>query len=499
MNCFRLILIIFLFSHLMACNQAKESGGEALTKPNIIFIYADDLGRGLLGINGQKIIMTPNIDRLAEEGLQFRNSYGNNYCLPARASLLTGLHDCHSNGWNYVPGGIWIEYREGKFSFSEVVDSINKAHGIIPEEEVFLPQLLQKAGYYTAQIGKLEWGFATTPSRLERHGWDYHFGYYDHKDCHGFYPKSLFRNGEEVFFKGNPSFDSKTKGEQYSQELFLEDILKFIRNYAKETPFFLYHPTQIPHGDIMIPQIHPDFKDNENLTQTQKEYASMVKMLDDHIGIIMKELELKGIADNTLVIFSVDNGHEIYYELKHQQVYDKSKGILSDKFDSEHDGDVFNGNGNLSGKKFSFWEGGIRVPLIVKWPGKIEPGSSTDLLVANYDLMPTLADIAGIEMPPGKDGISYLPTLLGKADLQKEHDFIVNRGFVRYADHEGVSLISRDGWKLRYFEKSEIYRLHNLKSDSKENLDLSLEFPEKLMELKGWLHSEYNSLRKDIK
>jgi arylsulfatase A-like enzyme len=491
------LLFATAFTILFLQNSCYEKE-KSPTQPNIIFIYADDLGAGLLGINGQKIITTPNIDKLAEEGMQFRNSYGNSYCLPARASLLTGLHDCHSNGWNYVPGGMWIEYREGKHSFTEVVDSINKLHGNIPDEEVFLPQLLKNAGYYTAQIGKLEWGFATTPYRLERHGWDYHFGYYDHKDCHGFYPKSLFRNGKEVFIDGNYSPDSKTKGDNYSQELFLEDILKFIRNYSNDGPFFLYHPSQIPHGDIMIPQIHPDFIDNENLTHTQKEYASMVKMLDDHVGIIMKELKLKGIDDNTVVIFSVDNGHEIYYELKHQKVYDSSKSILSDKFDTERDGDIFNGNGNLSGKKFSFWEGGIKVPLIVRWPGKVEPGSETDLLVATYDLMPTLAEIAKIEMPPGKDGISYLPALTGQSDKQIEHDFIINKGSVRYAGHRGAALITGDGWKLRYFEGSEIYMLHNLNSDPKENHDLAMEFPEKLKILKDMFHKEYNSPRRDI-
>lgn len=498
MNSLKIILLYSSFSFLMSCDHTKESKDVILTRPNILFIYADDLGSGLLGINGQEIIKTPNIDKLAMDGMRFTRSYGTSYCLSARASLLTGLHDSHSNGWKYVPGGIWIDYREGKLSYKEVVDSVNKAHGYIPDEEVFLPQLLQESGYYTAQMGKLEWGFSTTADRLNRHGWDYHFGYYDHKNCHGFYPKSLFRNGEEVFIDGNYSSDSKTKGSNYSQDLFLEDILKFIRNYSNEEPFFLYHPTQIPHGDVMIPQIHQDFIDNESLTLTQKEYASMVKMLDDHIGIIMKELELKGIDNNTIVIFSVDNGHEIYYELDHQKVYDDSKGILSDKFDSERDGDVFNGNENLSGKKFSFWEGGIKVPLFVRWPGEVEPGSTTNHLVANYDLMPTLAEIAGIEMPEGKDGISYLPTLKGKSDTQIEHDFLINKGYVRYASHSGASLISRDGWKLRYFEGSEIYMLHELESDPKENVDLSLEFPEKLEELKELFHNEYNSPRRDI-
>ncbi len=492
------LTIVIGVTGLISCNQLAQSNDRPLSKPNIIFIYADDLGSGLLGFNGQKIIKTPNIDKLAAQGISFDYNYGCSFCLPARASLLTGLHDAHKNAWNHVNGGTWIDYREGKYSFQEVADKVDSLHLPIPDGEVFLPQLLKKAGYYTAQVGKLEWGFATTPNRLERHGWDHHFGYYDHKNAHGFYPRSLFRNGKEVFFDGNTSADSKTPGPSYSQNLFLNEILGLIRKKKGHEPFFIYHPSQIPHGDVMIPEIHPDFAAIDSLTQTQKEYASMVKLLDDHVGIIMNELVVQGIENNTVVIFSVDNGHEIYYEPDHRLSYDEDKGLLSDKYDSEEDKDVFNGNNNLSGKKFSTWEGGIRVPLIIKWPGKIKPGSKTSLLVANYDLMPTLADISGIKMPEGKDGISYLPTLLDKPDQQVAHDFIIARGAVRYASQSGAALVTGDGWKLRYFEGEEVYMLHDLNSDPKEDHDLSLEYPNKLVELKEMFEKEFNSRRRDI-
>jgi len=197
------------------------------------------------------------------------------------------------------------------------------------------------------------------------------------------------------------------------------------------------------------------------------------------------------------VIFSVDNGHEVYYELEHQLCYDDSKSILSDKFDTERDGDIFNGNGNLSGKKFSTWEGGIKVPLIISWPGKVKAGSRTDKLVANYDLMPTLAELAGVDMPAGKDGLSYLPALLGgQEDNQPRH--LLFRGQVRYAPYQGATLITDDGWKLRYFARAEVYRLHNLNEDPKEDHDLSETFPEKLNELKIIFDKEFNSPRRDI-
>ncbi|MFY0654015.1 MAG: sulfatase-like hydrolase/transferase [Cyclobacteriaceae bacterium] len=482
---------------LISCNSLTKKEGPEAGKPNIIFIYADDLGSGLIGVNGQKIIKTPSIDKLSRQGISFDHNYGCAFCLPARASLLTGLHDAHKNAWNHVNGGAWIDYRKGKHSFKKTMERVDSLHLPIPQDEVFLPQLLKKAGYFTAQVGKLEWGFSTTPNRLERHGWDHHFGYYDHKNGHGYYPKSLFRNGKEVFFTGNTSNNSKTPGPSYSQNLFLDEILELIRNHQVDKPFFIYHPTQIPHGDIMIPEINSEFIDDERLTKNQKKYASMVKMLDDHIGIIMDELVVQGIDNNTIVIFSVDNGHEVYYEPDHRLSYDEGKGLLSDKYDSEDDRDVFNGNNNLSGKKFSTWEGGIRVPLIVSWPGKIRPDSKSDLLVANYDLMPTLADISGIEMPEGKDGVSYLPTLLDKPE-QVEHDFVIARGAVRYTAHRGAALVSRDGWKVRYFENEEVYMLYDLNSDPKEDYDLSLEYPKKLAELRKMFDKEFNSQRRDI-
>lgn len=490
-----LVLAIFVLFFAVACTSQKQK--EQASNPNIIFIYADDLGRGLLGVNGQQIIKTPNIDKLAGQGMSFTNSYGTSYCQPARASLLTGLHDAHSNGWAKVKGRIWIDYRAEKIGYQEVIDSVEKQHYPIPDKEVLLPQILKKAGYFTAQVGKLDWGFATTPGRLNRHGWDYHFGYYDHAHCHGFYPMSLFRNGKEVFFEGNTSPDAKTTGKHYSQNLFLDDILKLIRKHKKE-PFFLYHPTQLPHGDIMIPEIHPDFINDDRLNTVEKEYASMVKMLDDHVGIIMEELDKQGIAENTIVIFSVDNGHEIYYQRDPdpEYCYDKDKGILSDKVSTDKCGDVFDGNGGLSGKKFSTWEGGLRVPLIIKWNGKITEGSVSNRYVCNYDLMPTLAEIVGAKMPKGKDGVSYLPTLLGKPN-PNEREFYIAKGSVRYTGHKGATLITKDGWKLRYFEKQEIYRLHNLNNDQAENVDLSEQYPEKFAELKSMFISEFNSPRRD--
>jgi len=471
------IPLVGLFTGI--CAQEKQL-------PNIIYILADDLGRGLISANGQDIISTPNIDRLAVEGMQFTHAYSQAYCLPSRASLLTGLHDCHSNGWSEVKGGDWILYVEEKITFDEVINKINKAHFKIPDEEVFLPQLLQQAGYTTAQVGKLEWGFSTTPYRLKRHGWDYHFGYYDHRMCHGFYPRMLFENGKEIWYKGNPSADAKTKGSHYSQEIFLEKMLAFLRAQADiKKPFFLYHPSQIPHGDIMIPEIHVDFINDERLTTNQKTYASMVKMLDDHIGVLLDELEKLNMSNNTIVIFSSDNGHEIYYELSHQKCY-SGNGIDSDRFDTEIDGDVFNGNWNLTGKKFSMWEGGTRIPLIVKWPGETKSGSQSNLLVALYDLMPTLAEIAGVSMPEGKDGVSFAPTLKGLS--QVEHDFVISKGRVRDTKHYGAALVTKDGWKLRYIlEKSgndipdkEVYQLYMLDEDPKEKVNLASKLPVKL-------------------
>ena len=464
-------------------------------KPNIIYIYADDLGRGMLSCYGQKHFKTPNIDRIAGEGMRFERAYGCAYCAPSRASLLTGAHDCHRGGWTMTQGGLYDQVTRGRMPMEELSELIHTVSLGASKGQHFLAEIPGESGYATAQIGKLEWGFATTDAELRRHGWDYHYGYYDHAQCHGFYPPYVFENGTRVDVPGNTreDFGKSARAESpenreerwnregrtvYSQDLFDEKILEFLRGQsAKGEPFFLYHPSQLPHGPIIIPEIDPAVRDHPDLTEFEKEYASMVLRLDRTVGLILDELARLGIDDNTLVLFASDNGHEPYYVQEGRA--DPSKNVhtgetydnVQTKFTSEASGDVFDGNDGMSGKKFSNWEGGVRLPFLVRWPGVIEAGRVSEHLYANYDLMATIAEITGARCPDTSDGISCLPELCGDAEQQASHEAII------FASRQGPGLVTPDGWKLKQatLPGDNLYQLYHLPEDRKEENDLKFE------------------------
>ncbi|WP_430810745.1 MULTISPECIES: arylsulfatase [unclassified Carboxylicivirga] len=488
-------------------------GGENMAAqkrrlPNVVFIYADDLGRGMLSHEGQEIVKTPHIDRLADEGLRFDNVRGSMFCAPARASLLTGYHDAHANKWKITGGGAYMQAYSGEVSSDDISAAIYHQTKDADPKLTTLAEVFKQAGYVTGQVGKLEWGFSVSFEEMEQHGWDYYYGYLDHVMAHGFYAPYMYENGKKVDIPGNTRKNcgksleretAKTYAERwnmegksvYSQDLFLEKMLDFIRT-NKHRPFFLFHPTQLPHGPVAIPEVHADYKSDDRLTQIEKEYASMVKLLDDHVGIIMQELKKIGLEDNTMVIFSSDNGHEIYYSqegrilkpVRNMQTGEFFDNITT-KYYSELGGDVFNGNDGMAGLKYSNWEGGLRVPLIVKWPGEIREGKVIDNLVANYDLLPTMADMLGVNLEEDKDGISLLPLLL-KRRSKVEHDYVVN------ASMHGGTIITKDGWKLRNLYSKNIFQLYYLPDDYREENDLADQYPEKVEKLKAILIKECN-------
>ncbi|WP_139958669.1 sulfatase-like hydrolase/transferase [Flavicella sediminum] len=495
-----IIFLVGLGILLTSCSKKKIH-----SKPNVILIYADDLGRGLLGTYGQEIIKTPNIDKLASEGISFKNAYGCNYCAPARASLLTGMHDVRPNQWKITKGGMYLNLDNG-MTFQEIKDSIHKVAQPAKPNDVFLAEVAQKAGYKTAAFGKLEWGFSTTPERIKRHGWDEHFGFYDHNRCHGFYPPFLFENGEKITIEGNTRVDcgntnnvetpeayaerwDMTGKSFYSENIIMEKLLGYLDNYKKEEkPFFLFFPTQLPHGPISIPEVHADFKNDKRLTEFEKEYASMVKMLDTDVGRILKKLEAKNLLENTIVVFTSDNGHEIYTR-EEGRSYKDTNVLTNEKYDniktrflSEFGKDIFDGNDGMSGLKRSNWEGGTRVPLFWYWKGKIKPGVVSEQRVANYDFLNTLAEITGLQELKEKDGVSYAKTLFG--GKAKERPYTV------YNSKIGPALVTKEGWKLRYHKKKNIFQLYFLPEDYKEMKELSAKYPEKVALLKAHLTKE---------
>ncbi|MCY1718791.1 arylsulfatase [Prolixibacteraceae bacterium Z1-6] len=499
-----LIGLVALFA-FVGC-QARNDVQNKL--PNVVFIYADDLGRGMLSHEGQQIVKTPNIDHLAAEGVRFSNVRGCMFCAPARASLLTGYHDCHADKWKITSAGVYKKVFTGNVTADAVSQALEKQVGNSNTSTITMAEVFKKAGYTTGQVGKLEWGFAVSFEEMKQHGWDYYYGYLDHVMAHGFYPPYMFENGNKIEIPGNTRQDcGKTleretpetfknrwnmEGKkEYSQNLFLDKMLAFIRE-NKDRPFFLFHPTQLPHGPVAIPEVHPDFKDDKRLTQIEKEYASMVKMLDDHVGIILKELKKLGLEKNTIVIFSSDNGHEIYYSqegrilkpVRNMQTGEKFDNV-STKFYSELGGDVFNGNDGMAGLKYDNWEGGYRVPLIVKWPGVTAENEELDNLVANYDLLPTFADLLNVKLTKKKDGLSILPLITGE-NTAIEHDYTVN------ASMYGGAIVTKDGWKLRNYYSKNIFQLYYLPDDYKEEFDLADKYPEKVEELKAILKKECN-------
>ncbi|MDC0584446.1 sulfatase-like hydrolase/transferase [Bacteroidales bacterium] len=496
-------LIPFLMLGLLSCKEVASKKQQ----PNIILIYADDLGRGMLSAYGQEYLTTPNIDRIANEGIRFEQAYGCQFCAPARASLLTGMHDCHGNTFSFTRAGIY-EKLDLEYSVKEIEDKIHAVSKPAEEEDVFLAHVAKNAGYNTAQFGKLEWGFATTSQRVISHGWDYHYGYYDHQRCHGFYPPFLFENGQKVHIQGNTRTDcGKTNATEtpdaykkrwdmtgktiYSEDIIMNKLLNYMDiNNPKETgkPFFIYFPTQLPHGPISVPAVHPELEQHDDLTEFEKEYGTMIKILDKDVGRIYAKCEEMGILENTIIIFTGDNGHEVYACEEGRAIHGRQKldgsnfDNLYEKYYSEVNGDIFDGNDGMAGLKRSNWEGGVRVPLFWLWKGKIQPNNQSMMMVSNYDILNTIAELVGEEQVEGKDGVSYAPELFGK-DVKA-------RPYAIYSSHMGPAIVSQDGWKLRYMIKADVFQLYHLPNDYREENVVNNKYPEKVEELKTILLNE---------
>lgn len=477
------------------------------TKPNVVMIYADDMGRGMLSCYGQKYFKTPNIDKIADNGIKFDRAYGCAFCAPARASLICGLHDCHGGRWTYNRAGMYLKLGQ-ELQLQDIYNYIDNSGYTAKPSEKYLAQILKEAGYYTGEIGKLEWGFATTEKDINRHGWDYHYGYYDHKQCHGFYPPFLFENGNVVKIDGNTHMDcgkspaseseenrrirwDMTGKKVYSQDLFNEKIVEFIEKHKNE-PFFLFHPSQLPHGPIAVPEIHPEVKDVEGLTQYEKEYASMVLRLDDTVGIVYDCLQKNNLLENTMIIVCSDNGHGMYYDqegrtFKYNPETGKNFDFLEDVFTTANSHDTFNGNDGMRGRKRTSFEGGVRVPYLISWKGTAPAGVVSDYMFANYDLLATFCEIAGVNVPEDKDGVSMLSVIKGEKP-EKEHEYVV------YASHGGPGLTTKDGWKVRYMPEIDKFNLFNLNNDYAEENDLAKEYPDKLRELASKLLDECDGI-----
>ena len=424
---------------------------SAQTKPNIIFIQADDLGYGDLSCYGQRKFKTPNIDRLAAEGLRFTQYYaGSTVCAPSRSALMTGQHTGHTR----IRG--------------------NARYPLLPED-VTVAEVLKAtpgAGYKTALIGKWGLGEAGTTGVPNRQGFDYFFGYLNQRHAHNYYPTFLWRNEERIKLRNVvPDEDEEGSGNStnrvdYTHDLMAEEALKFIERNSGG-PFFLYLAFTIPHANNEAKNKGMEVPDlgefaSEDWPDQEKAKAAMITRMDRDVGRLMASLKKLGIDEKTLVFFTSDNGPH------------REGGADPDFFDS---------NGPLRGIKRDLYEGGIRVPMIARWPKRIKGGAKSDQVWAHWDLLPTLAEIAGVKPPANIDGISMLNALLGRR--QRNHEFLY------WEFHErGFSQAARMGdWKAVRKSPDSPLELYDLKNDLGEQNDVAAKHPEVVKKIEDYLRT----------
>lgn len=438
--------------------------GHGAAKPNVIYIIADDLGYGDLSSYGQSKFQTPNIDAIGKKGMIFKQHYSSApVCAPARGALMTGYHVGHGA----VRGNSEIQ-PEGQQP--------------MPADTFTLAQMFKNAGYTTGAFGK--WGLGAPGSVSEplKMGFDRFYGFNCQRQAHHYYPYFLWNDNHRDMLWGNFGLETQ----DYAPDLIQRQVIQFVEA-NKDRPFFLFYPLIQPHAEMFAPEKYmlkyrgkflpevpyegvdggPGFRKNAYGSQAEPHaaFAAMVETMDEDIGELMAKLEALGIADNTLVIFTSDNG-------PHQE--------------AGHNPDYFNSNGGLKGYKRDLYEGGIRVPMIAAWPGKIAPGTSTDHVSAFHDILPTMAGVTGQPIPQGIDGVSFLPTLLQEGK-QKPHDYL----YWEFHELNGRVAIRKGDWKgVRYgvaINPDSPLELYDLSKDPGEKNNIAASNQEVVRELDGLL------------
>lgn len=414
-------------------------------KPNIIYILADELGYFEPGYMGNPNIRTPNIDRMAAEGICFTQGLaGSAVCAPTRCCLLTGKHSGHTS---VRANGGGTPLRAG---------------------EPTIASILKPLGYATGGFGKWGVGGRGSTGVPELHGFDVFVGYYDQVHAHTYYPAYIIRNSQELPLTGNHGLSD---GTIYSHYVIQTEAMKFIRA-NKDRPFFAYLPFTPPHGLFDIPDSDPAwslYKDKP-WSEGARRYAAMVTMLDRHLGEVFALLKELKLDEKTLVIFSGDNGGADYFPTKEQP-----RGVHSANQNPKT-------GVEFRGRKSTLYEGGLRVPVIARWPGKIAPGRVSDLLWYFPDVLPTIAEVTGAKLPADIDGLSILPELIGEAmagHKQAQHEYL-------YWEFRGQIAVRMGAWKAVQPQKSAEWELYDLSSDISETKDLASKHPEMLAKLKGY-------------
>jgi arylsulfatase len=439
-----------VFEHSFAAERAD--------RPNIVLIVADDLGYGELGCYGQQFIQTPRLDELAREGVRFTQFYsGAPVCAPARCMLLTGKHSGHAAiRNNRQPTGKMYQRLSEKFAWEY------PGQQPLPAEESTIAELLKARGYITAGIGKWGLGQVGTPGDPNEQGFDLFYGFFCQYQSHNHYPRFLWRNHAKELLPGNDG--TSASGATYAQDRFTEEAIKFLREH-RDSPFFLYLPFIIPHLSIQVPEASlaqyegkiPEAPYEHRSAYARHRspragYAAMISHMDRAIGRIVDLIEELGISDKTLVLFTSDNG----------PTFERLGGA---------DSDFFGSSGPLRGRKGTVYEGGIRVPLIARWRGRVPPGNVTGHVAAFWDVLPTLCEISHTDVPDGIDGMSFAPTIFGEAG-QREHEYL----YWEFPPGGGQQAVRAGEWKAvrtNMIRGTGEFELYNLARDAGESRDVA--------------------------
>lgn len=441
----------------LVASPAATAYAQTNSQPNVIYILADDLGIGDLGCYGQQKIKTPAIDNIAKNGMRFTQHYsGSTVSAPSRCVLMTGKHTGHS------------AIRGNHGSASNVDGLVYDSS--LPDAEVTVAEIMKQRNYATACIGKWGLGGPGAAGNPNNQGFDYFFGYLGQGHAHRYFTDFLWENDKKIHL------DGKT----YSHDLIMEKALAYVEKNA-DKPFFLYLAPTIPHADIIVPDgergeyedafcetphINRNTKGKGYVSQPKPKatYAAMVTRMDTGIQRLMDLLEEKGIADNTIIMFSSDNGNH-------------SEG--------GHHPDSFDSNGPFRGMKRDLYDGGIRTPFVVQWPAVIKKGSISYHISAFWDVLPTMCQLLNVPVPAGVDGISFLPELTGKGK-QKKHDHL----YWEFHERGGKRAVLKDGWKLIELFVNEpdktTIELYNLHSDPGENANVAHQYPDIVSKLKPY-------------
>ena len=440
------------------CMLAVSTVSAADRPPNIVYIMSDELAYYELSHMGNAYIKTPRIDQMAKDGIRFTQALAASpVCAPLRGQMMTGKHSGHA--------------------------SVRANDGGTPlrADEATIASALKAKGYATGGFGKWGAGGRGSSGVPEKHGFDVFFGYYDQVHAHSYYPPYLIRNSKEVVLKGNKG---GRHGETYSHTEIIREGLDFIRK-NKDQPFFCYLPITPPHGMWDIPEDLPAWRhykgeawiEDFSIDQDIKNYAAMVSMVDDNLGQVLDLLAELKLSENTVVFFTGDNGGQDYFTSK-----ERPRGFFGPNVNPKTGVEFRGHKGNL-------YEGGLRIPFLVQWPGKIKGGQVSDLLFNQIDVFPTLTDIASAKSPDDLDGLSILPTLLGKK--QQQHDML-------YWEYRNQVAVRKKNWKAIRPKTDAPWELYDLSKDISETTSVADQHPELLKEMQAFAKQEHTPVNPGV-